>query len=291
MKQSQDARLESDTVLISIFESKIQYLRKVMDVLNNKIINSNHIKLLKIVYFQMDNFYTKYVERIFSLEVDELYLEIIAEYYKALENCKKILQEEPEIKEGELRVEDITFEKLRLENITFEKENIFEDAAQVIYEDLSYIKFPKVIDVEVDVTMEEHDPIVADDESINPTQHDHKQCRLAEVKEETNITTFKDEDAAQVIEHIYEDLTYIKFPKEMDVEIDAKAKKERVITPTIEREDIKWHFISPESPHFGGTRKAGYVVIDATLDPDPPDEEPNDDVDIKVFDDGGTYIK
>ena len=203
MKQSQDARLESDTVLISIFESKIQYLRKVMDVLNNKIINSNHIKLLKIVYFQMDNFYTKYVERIFSLEVDELYLEIIAEYYKALENCKKILQEEPEIKEGELRVEDITFEKLRLENITFEKENIFEDAAQVIYEDLSYIKFPKVIDVEVDVTMEEHDPIVADDESINPTQHDHKQCRLAEVKVGINIATLKNEEEVQVMAHIF----------------------------------------------------------------------------------------
>ncbi|XP_014098383.2 zinc finger protein Paris isoform X2 [Bactrocera oleae] len=34
-------------------------------------------------------------------------------------------------------------------------------------------------------------------------------------------------------------------------------------------------------------RPAGYVVIDATLDSDPSDEEPNDDVEFKVSDDGG----
>ncbi|XP_036331760.1 zinc finger and SCAN domain-containing protein 5A [Rhagoletis pomonella] len=34
-------------------------------------------------------------------------------------------------------------------------------------------------------------------------------------------------------------------------------------------------------------RPAGYVVIDATLDSDPSDEEPNDDVEFKVSDEGG----
>lgn len=34
-------------------------------------------------------------------------------------------------------------------------------------------------------------------------------------------------------------------------------------------------------------RPAGYVVIDATMDSDPSDEEPNDDVEFKVSDDGG----
>ncbi|XP_004535718.1 putative zinc finger and SCAN domain-containing protein 5D [Ceratitis capitata] len=34
-------------------------------------------------------------------------------------------------------------------------------------------------------------------------------------------------------------------------------------------------------------RPTGYVVIDATLDSDPSDEEPNDDVEFKVSDDGG----
>ena len=36
----------------------------------------------------MDNFQTKYASEI-SLEVEELYLEIIEEYFQALENCKK----------------------------------------------------------------------------------------------------------------------------------------------------------------------------------------------------------